>query len=342
MCFTATRQRIRGSHMALTTNPVISPRLGRRFPFRRTRAGVEHPGAPTALFEPATAPTGIAGGVLGPRRAGWGRRYSFGLLMADLLGLLVAAQVVHLTRFPPVGADGAIDRSLVPLVALTATLVIVWMLALTWSGSRDPTTIGYGAVEYQRVIQATFMVFGVAAIASYLLKFDLPRSYLMVMMPVGLAALLAARFGCRRWLHRQRDTGRYLSRVLALGTIDTVTELLHDLRRAPRAGYTVIGVCLGEHQPAADAADNRPRNIDGVPVLGDLNTVAEHWDAVDVPRPVVGGVGGGVMLAQAHADHGVPGPRGAAQVVEQLGHRVDGAQRQHAGQIPAGVTPVSY
>src|SRR5664279_5396612 len=195
--------------------------------------------------------------------------------MHDLLGLLVAAQVVHLTRFPPVGADGAIARSLVPLVALTATLVLVWMLALTWSGSRDPTTIGYGAVEYQRVIQATFMVFGVAAIASYLLKFDLPRSYLMVMMPVGLAALLAARFGCRRWLHRQRDTGRYLSRVLALGTIDTVTELLRDLRRAPRAGYTVIGVCLGEHQPSGDTAGDTPRQIDGVPVLGDLNTVAE-------------------------------------------------------------------
>ena len=261
--------------MALTTDPVISPRHGRRFPFRRTRAGLEHPGAPTAVFEPATTPTGITGGVLGPRRAGWGRRYSFGLLMADLLGLLVAAQVVHLTRLPPVGADGAIDRNLVPLVALTATLVIVWMLALTWFGSRDPTTIGYGAVEYQRVIQATFMVFGVAAIASYLLKFDLPRSYLLVMMPVGLAALLAARFGCRRWLHRQRDTGRYLSRVLALGTVDTVTELLRDLRRAPRAGYTVIGVCLGEHHTSADTADHRPQQIDGVPVLGDLNTVTD-------------------------------------------------------------------
>ena len=138
-----------------------------------------------------------------------------------------------------------------PFVALTAVIVIVWMLALAWSGSRDPTTIGYGAVEYHRVIQATFAVFGMAAIASYLLKVDLPRSYLLVMMPVGLAALLAARFGARRWLHRQRDTGRYLSRVLAVGTVDTVTELLHDLRRAPRAGYTVIGVCLGEHQPSA-------------------------------------------------------------------------------------------
>src|SRR5664279_4143912 len=324
--------------MGLTTDPVISPRHGRRFVFRRTRVGGGRAGAPTSRSPAATAPTAIPVGGVGRTAAGWGRRYAFRLLLVDLLGLLVAALVVHLTRFPPGGADGAIDRNLAPFVALTATLVIVWMLALAWSGSRDPTTIGYGAIEYHRVIRATFTVFGVAAIASYLLKVELPRSYLLVMMPVGLAVLLGARFGCRRWLHRQRDTGRYLSRVLALGTVDTVTELLHDLRRAPRAGYTVIGVCLGEHHPSADTADNRPRNIDGVPVLGDLNTVAEHWDAVDVPRPVVGGVGGGVMLAQAHADHGVPGPRGAAQVVEQLGHRVDGAQRQHAGQIPAGVT----
>ena len=40
-------------------------------------------------------------------------------------------------------ADGAIDPRLVPFVGLTATLVVVWMLALAWSGSRDPTTIGY-------------------------------------------------------------------------------------------------------------------------------------------------------------------------------------------------------
>jgi len=121
------------------------------------------------------------------------------------------------------------------------------------SGSRDPTTTGYGAIEYHRVIQATFAVFGMAAIASYLLKVDLPRSCLLVMMPVGLAALLAARFGARRWLHRRRDTGRYLSRVLALGTVDTVTELLGDLRRAPRAGYAVLGVCLGHS--AGDAGE---------------------------------------------------------------------------------------
>ena len=223
----------------------------------------------------APAPTEIPVGVAGRTAAGWGRRYAFRLVLVDLLGLLVAALVVHLLRFPPSTADGAAGPGSLPYVALTAVIVTAWMFALAWSGSRDPTTIGYGAIEYHRVIQATFGVFGVAAIASYLLKVDLPRSYLLVMMPVGLAALLAARFGGRRWLHRQRDTGRYLSQVLAVGTIDTVTELLHDLRRAPRAGYTVIGVCLGGPQPSGGTGGDRPRDIHGVPVLGDLDTVTD-------------------------------------------------------------------
>ena len=227
----------------------------------------------------APAPTEIPVGVAGRTAAGWGRRYAFRLVLVDLLGLLVAALVVHLLRFPPRTADEAAGPGSLPYVALTAVIVTAWMFALAWSGSRDPTTIGYGAIEYHRVIQATFVVFGVAAIASYLLKVDLPRSYLLVMMPVGLAALLAARFGTRRWLHRRRDTGRYLSQVLAVGTLETVTELLDDLRRAPRAGYTVIGVCVGEHRSPADTAGDRPSDrppdVHGVPVLGDLDSVAD-------------------------------------------------------------------
>ena len=76
---------------------------------------------PVRAVDAANARTGIPRGAAGPRRAGWGRRYSFRLLLADLLGLLVAAQVVHLIGFPPVSADGSIDGRPVPSVALTRT-----------------------------------------------------------------------------------------------------------------------------------------------------------------------------------------------------------------------------
>ena len=179
--------------MALTTGPVIAPQHGRRFVIRRTRAGG------TTGGEPATAPTGIPGGVA--TAAGWGRRYSFRLVLADLVGLLVAAQVVHPIRVPPGTADGAVGLGSLPYVALTAVLVIVWMLALTWSGSRDPTTIGYGAIEYHRVVRATLAVFGVAAIASYLLKFDLPGP---VSGRGGHDARCVEPSGCDRGLRRAR------------------------------------------------------------------------------------------------------------------------------------------
>ena len=104
--------------MALTTDPVISPRPSRRSVFRRPRVSGRHAGAP------AIAST-VRVGVVGRTAAGWGRRYALRLLLADLLGLLVAALVVHLVRFPPVGSDGAIDPRLVPFVALTAVIVIV-------------------------------------------------------------------------------------------------------------------------------------------------------------------------------------------------------------------------
>ena len=99
------------------------------------------------------------------------------------------------------------DQIDLPYVALTAVLLVVWMLALTWFGSRDPKSSATAQLEYKRIMQATFAVFGAVAIASYLFKLELPRSYLLVMMPAGLAALLGSRFGWRRWLHRQRDAG---------------------------------------------------------------------------------------------------------------------------------------
>jgi exopolysaccharide biosynthesis polyprenyl glycosylphosphotransferase len=207
------------------------------------------------------------------QHAGWVRRYSVRLVLADLAGLLVSAQILLIAGYPAIRTGGGIERSQLPPVVMTAALLTVWMLALTWSGSRGPTTIGYGTGEYSRIIQATFAAFGAAAIASYLVKFDLPRSYLLVMMPVGLAALFVSRLGCRRWLHVKRDSGEYVSHVLALGTIDTVTDLLRDLRRAPRAGYRVIGVCISEF--STDPAGGVLREIEGVPVLGGLDCAAD-------------------------------------------------------------------
>ena len=259
--------------MALTTEPVVSGRRAFRTFFTRTAPPARELASPTGTFQVEEVAE-VADAAGRGKRHGWGRRYSARLLVTDFLALLAASILVHLIRFPAVTGDGSIAQIYVPYVALTAVLLVVWMLALTWSGSRDHKTIGYGATEYKRIMHATFAVFGAAAIASYLFKLELPRSYLLVMMPVGLAAILGSRFGWRRWLHGQRSAGRYQSQVLAVGNIHTVTELLNDLRRAPQAGYRVIGVCISQPALAVDADGGPLLQIDGVPVLGGFDDIA--------------------------------------------------------------------
>ena len=269
--------------MALTTEPVASPHHGRRAWRAGSGVDVGRPArsisttearATNQAFETGSArEASLAGAAVHSKRRGWGQRYASRLAVTDVIALVWAAIGVHLVQ-PQVSRSAFTSDSLNPsFVALTAGLLVVWLSALHFSG-RDPKSIGHGPTEYKQIVHATLVVFGLVAIAAYLFQLDLPRSYLLVMMPAGLTAVLASRFVWRRWLHHRRDLGEYMSQVLAVGNVHTVTELLRDLRRAPRAGYQVIGVCVSQ-----DSWPGEPggvvQSIDGVPVLGDLSSVVD-------------------------------------------------------------------
>ena len=262
--------------MALVSGPVVSGERSRHRPVGWSRPGSVTPFSPEQVQSPLTqAATGRTAALSQSDYRSWGRRYAARLFITDCLVLILASVLVLMVRRPAVSPEEAIDQFSPSFLALTGGLVITWMLALTWSGSRDKKSIGYGALEYKRIIHATFAVFGVMAIVSYLFKLEISRGYLLVMMPVGLAALLLTRYAWRRWLHRKRAAGEYLSRVLAIGNVQTVTDLLRDLLRAPQAGYKVIGVCLSPNANAVDADGGPLLSIDGVPILGGLENVAQ-------------------------------------------------------------------
>jgi exopolysaccharide biosynthesis polyprenyl glycosylphosphotransferase len=225
-------------------------------------------------------PTGpIVGRVA---RRSWSDRYARRLYVTDLLCLVWAGVGVHLIA-PPIPTRISVEPTDLTFLIFTVLLGVSWLLALDWSGSRDGTVIGHGPTEYKRVIQASLSVFGLAAIGSFLFNLDMPRSYVILMLPAGLVALLATRYIWRRWLFRRRDEGLMMSEVIAVGDRHTVGELLSDLARAPRAGYRVIGVCVN---PDPTAGQDRTE-LDGITVLGAPADVARiatdlHADAVAV------------------------------------------------------------
>lgn len=195
-------------------------------------------------------------------RRTWADRYTRRLIITDLVCLIWAAVGVHAIA-PPIPTRVSSEPTYWLFLIVTALLGIAWMCALDWSGSRDGTVTGHGPTEYKRVIQASLSVFGLAAIGSFLFNLDLPRSYVIIMLPAGLIALLATRYVWRRWLFRRRDEGAMMSKVVAVGDRHTVGELLADLARAPRAGYQVVGACITPEggRPVQD-------DLNGIPVLG--------------------------------------------------------------------------
>ncbi len=218
--------------------------------------------------------TAFAGGSVSGLH--WGQRYGRYLAVTDLLVIVWAAAGAHfaqsvISRSPVVG--GPLAPS---FLATTAAVVVLWALMLAVFDSRDAKVVGFGSEEYKRVLNATFVVFAVVAMVSYLFQLNLPRGYLLVVMPAGLIGLIADRFLWRRWLQLQRDRALCVTNVLAVGNADTVRDLIAELRRSPRAGYRVIGACVSGGTSASAVAGTAvasPENILGVPVVGSLNQV---------------------------------------------------------------------
>ena len=189
----------------------------------------------------------------------WGPVFARRLAITDAITILwatvgVQAALIH-DSGSPVGAGS---------IVLLAGLAVAWFAALQVAGSRDYRFVGVNGTEYKNVVRATLFLFGGVAICAFVLPLDFERAYVLVMMPAGLVALLAGRLLWRRWLHRQRASGRMMTRVLAVGDRRTVNELVRDLGRAPMSGYVVVAACVPEGTEPATVA---------VPIAGDLGNV---------------------------------------------------------------------
>lgn len=238
------------------------------------------PPPPAAQPTPATVDSSLderSTARPGHRSRPWARRYAWRLLAGDAIAVFWAAVGAHLAKIGHTPTRLSRDPDSLPFIALTVFLVVAWMVVLQWSGTRDAEVVGHGPEEYKRVVRTSVGLFGLVAICSYVFDLHLPRAYVLVMLPAGLVALLLGRFTWRRWLHAHRLNGRFMSMVLVVGNVRTVRELLADLRRAPLAGYGVLGVSIHENSPVGDLSVDPVsgrRQVDGVCVLGGLDDVA--------------------------------------------------------------------
>jgi exopolysaccharide biosynthesis polyprenyl glycosylphosphotransferase len=224
------------------------------------------------------------------RPRAWQRRYILRLRLTDSI---VVASVVALAQMLRFGAltGGSLDTgvNLVDYPLVSVLIAAVWLGALGVYRSRAPQVIGGGLEEYRRVWSATLSLFGVIAVVSMLFHLEIARGYLAIALPLGLVALTANRWMCRKLVVRRRHSGSCMNSVLAVGRPDSVRALAQALARSPGDGYRLVGVC----------APGMPRDRLSIPSVGE---VPNYWHDGDIVSAVVEAGADTVALTSGHLD----------------------------------------
>jgi exopolysaccharide biosynthesis polyprenyl glycosylphosphotransferase len=191
--------------------------------------------------------------------AAWLGRYLQIVVAVDGACALAGGLVALMIRFqdPVLGP--------VPYVIFTLSLPFLWWLSMALARGYDPRIVGLGSDEFRRVFNAAVSLTAGIAVVSYATKGEVARSYVLIALPCTVALDLAARYALRKRLHRRRRSGAFMRRVIAVGHVDGVTDLITELRREPHHGLTVVGACL--------TAESAETQVAAVPVCGGLERV---------------------------------------------------------------------
>ncbi len=205
-------------------------------------------------------------------RERWQSEYVRRLWIGDfvIVGLAVAAAQVIRFGGP---ADPPLAMRLpgeVRYTAVSLLLGIVWAGLLAAAGTRSPRVIGCGTEEYRRIVAATLKLFGVVAIGSLIVGFDIARGYLAIALPLGVVGLMVQRRLWRGWVARRRVAGGYSTRVLVVGSRGSAAAMVAAFSRELTSGYQVVGVCTPDGSAPDLSVDKRT-----VPVVGDDRSVLE-------------------------------------------------------------------
>jgi exopolysaccharide biosynthesis polyprenyl glycosylphosphotransferase len=236
-----------------------------------------NPQASTVAAPERLEPGALPGPAKDRQGKDWERRYGRILVVSDLVILtwvfatahvVWAANSVSVERFHPYSLGW---------IMISVGLLVVWHAVLTLAGTRDPRVFGAGPEEYKRVFNSTLIVFAVVAFIGYMVRFAVPRSYVMVSLPFGLALLTLSRWSWRQWLLVRRQRGRMTHEAVVVGNIEAIEHLAAVLGRNAVFGYRLVGACITTPDP--------PSHVAGVPVLGGVETltattVASGTDAV--------------------------------------------------------------
>ena len=235
---------------------------------------------------PSAVPTPVPSPV-------WVRRYRARITISDSILIVGAVVVAYFTRFWWGGTLLQVDGVAVAHWFTSAIIVTAWIVMLAAYRSRDPKVMGVGVGEYRRVLNASFLTFGLVAIALVIFKIDASRGFFVLALPIGIAGLIFSRWLWRNWLVKQRAAGRYRTRALVVGDRADVKYVIGQIDKRGMSAYDIVGVAVDDVNAGPVEVNSR-----GVDVVASLFTVATAASELRVDTVIVAGQpsGGGSFI----------------------------------------------
>lgn len=246
------------------------------------------------------------------------------LRISDFAIICAAVLIAFATRFWWGESAQKLGRIALDYWLITVIIVVSWVVLLGANHTRDARVVGIGVTEYRRVVNASFVAFGLLAIAFLILKIDVARGYFILALPIGLIGLVVNRWSWRRWLARQRKQGNYVSHALVVGERADVDYVIRQIDKISVSVYQVVGAAIDtsldddtdrdDIRTGAHAElSSRSISVNGreIPILAGLGDVARAAALNRVDAVIVAGQ-----------------PRGGGNYIRDLGWDLEGVSAE--------------
>jgi exopolysaccharide biosynthesis polyprenyl glycosylphosphotransferase len=196
--------------------------------------------------------------VVRSSRRAWESGYIRAVVGLDGLAALCAGTTAYIVRW----RDEAGGDPRWSYVAMSALLPVLWLAAMSSSRAYEARFLAIGAEEFRRVLTAAVTVIAIVGTASWAMKAEIARGYVIVALPLAGVLTLLLRYGVRKVVHARRRHGFFMSDVLLVGHGRSAAELVRQVRGDVHHGMRIVGACV----PDGAASEDLTRL--GVPVRG--------------------------------------------------------------------------
>lgn len=201
--------------------------------------------------------------VVRTSRRPWERGYIRAVLGTDGVASLAAGVIAYYVRW----ADTSAQDPRWEYVAFSVGLPLLWLAAMAAARAYEARFLSVGFEEFRRVLFAAVVVIATVATVSWVTKAQIARGYILVALPMATVLTLLGRYLIRKWVHRKRHRGFFMSDVLLVGHGRTGAELVRQVRGDTHHGMRIVGACVPRERASTDLMAL------GVPVLGGLDDV---------------------------------------------------------------------